>query len=36
MLQMLGKDEVKLAIGRSPDFSDALMRMLYEIKATGK
>lgn len=36
-LQMLGKDEVKLAIGRSPDFSDALMmRMLYEIKATGK
>ena len=36
-LQMIGKDEVKTNIGRSPDYSDALMmRMLYELKASGK
>lgn len=36
-LQLIGKDEVKTSIGRSPDYSDALMmRMIYELKATGK
>ena len=35
-LQLISKDEVKLAIGRSPDFSDALaMRMYYELKPQG-
>ena len=36
-LQLISKDEVKTAIGRSPDFSDALaMRMYYELKPQGK
>tara|TARA_R110001599_G_scaffold88633_4_gene235458 strand:+ start:289 stop:1596 length:1308 start_codon:yes stop_codon:yes gene_type:complete len=36
-LQLISKDEVKSAIGRSPDFSDALaMRMYYELKPQGK
>ena len=36
-LQLIGKEEVKSAIGRSPDFSDALaMRMYYELKPQGK
>ena len=36
-LQLVGKDDVKLAIGRSPDFSDAIMmRMYYELKSTGR
>lgn len=36
-LQLVSKDEVKLAIGRSPDYSDAIMmRMYYELKAAGK
>lgn len=36
-LQLVGKEEVKSAIGRSPDFSDALaMRMYYELKPQGK
>ena len=31
-LQMLGKDDVKIRIGRSPDFSDALaMRFFFEL-----
>ena len=35
-LQIVSKDEVKNAINRSPDFSDALaMRMYYEIKPQG-
>lgn len=35
-LQLVGKEDVKLAIGRSPDFSDALaMRMYYELKPQG-
>ncbi|QDP67581.1 MAG: putative terminase large subunit [Prokaryotic dsDNA virus sp.] len=36
-VQMIGKDDVKTAIGRSPDYSDALMmRLWYEIKSDGK
>ncbi len=36
-LQLISKDEVKAAIGRSPDFADALaMRMYYELKPQGK
>ena len=36
-LQLISKDEVKAAIGRSPDFSDALaMRMYYELRPQGK
>ena len=36
-LQLISKDEVKAAIGRSPDFSDALaMRMYYELKPQGR
>ena len=36
-LQLISKDEVKTAIGRSPDFSDALaMRMFYELKPQGR
>lgn len=36
-LQLVSKDEVKLAIGRSPDYSDAIMmRMYYELKPAGK
>ena len=36
-LQLISKDAVKSAIGRSPDFSDALaMRMYYELKPQGK
>lgn len=36
-LQLIGKDEVKTSIGRSPDYSDALMmRMIYELRSTGK
>ena len=36
-LQLVSKDAVKLAIGRSPDFSDALaMRMYYELKPQGQ
>jgi len=35
-LQLISKDEVKSAIGRSPDFSDALaMRMFFELKPQG-
>jgi phage terminase large subunit len=34
-LQIMSKDEVKSIIGRSPDFSDALMmRMVFELKNT--
>ena len=36
-LQIVGKDEIKNEIGRSPDYADAvMMRMFYEIRATGK
>tara|TARA_Y100001973_G_scaffold106638_1_gene186014 strand:- start:4898 stop:6205 length:1308 start_codon:yes stop_codon:yes gene_type:complete len=36
-LQLISKEQVKVAIGRSPDFSDALaMRMYYELKPQGK
>lgn len=36
-LQLISKDSVKLAIGRSPDYSDAIMmRMFYELKGAGK
>ena len=36
-LQLVGKEEVKNMIGRSPDFSDALaMRMYYELKPQGR
>jgi len=36
-VQMIGKDDVKTAIGRSPDYSDALMmRLWFEIKSDGK
>tara|TARA_R110002020_G_scaffold224736_1_gene434627 strand:+ start:147 stop:1454 length:1308 start_codon:yes stop_codon:yes gene_type:complete len=36
-LQLISKDDVKAAIGRSPDFSDALaMRMYYELKPQGR
>jgi phage terminase large subunit len=32
-LQILGKDEIKESLGRSPDFSDAMMmRMIFELK----
>ena len=32
-LKLIPKDEVKLSIGRSPDYSDAMaMRMYYEIE----
>lgn len=35
-LELISKDEVKAALGRSPDFADALaMRMFYEIKPQG-
>lgn len=34
-MQIIAKDEIKLVIGRSPDFSDALMmRMILEIDST--
>jgi phage terminase large subunit len=36
-LQIIGKDKIKSNIGRSPDFSDALMmRMYFDIKKTTK
>ena len=36
-LQIIGKDKIKSNIGRSPDFSDALMmRMYFDIKQTTK
>jgi phage terminase large subunit len=36
-LQLVSKEEVKTAIGRSPDYSDAIMmRLVYELKAAGK
>ena len=36
-LQLISKEEVKTAIGRSPDYSDALMmRLVYELKGEGK
>jgi hypothetical protein len=28
-LQIIGKDKIKNSIGRSPDFSDALMMRMY-------
>ncbi len=35
-LQLIGKDDVKTALGRSPDYADAIMmRMIYELRATG-
>jgi hypothetical protein len=35
-LKILGKDEVKERLGRSPDFGDALMmRMFFELKPAG-
>jgi len=36
-LQIIGKDEIKDTIGRSPDYADAvMMRMFYEIRGDGK
>ena len=36
-LQLIPKEDVKTALGRSPDYADAIMmRMVYELKATGK
>jgi phage terminase large subunit len=36
-LQLIGKDEIKLNIGRSPDFSDDLMfRMFFELEQKDK
>lgn len=36
-LQLIAKEDVKTALGRSPDYADALMmRMIYELKATGQ
>ena len=36
-LQLIGKDDVKSALGRSPDYADAIMmRMIYELRATGQ
>ena len=35
-LQLVSKEEVKMSLGRSPDYADAIMmRMLYEMRATG-
>ena len=36
-ISLLSKDEIKKRIGRSPDYSDALMmRIYFELKSTGK
>jgi hypothetical protein len=36
-LQILSKEEIKVEIGRSPDYSDAMMmRMIFEFKKPGK
>lgn len=36
-LQVIGKDEIKESIGRSPDFGDAMMmRMLFEVRSPYK
>ena len=36
-LQIVSKDKIKQNIGRSPDFSDALMmRMYFELKVSNK
>ena len=36
-LQLISKEDIKNAIGRSPDFADAIaMRMYYELKPQGK
>jgi len=36
-LQIIAKDDVKTALGRSPDYADAIMmRMIYELRSTGK
>ena len=36
-LQIIAKEDVKTALGRSPDYADAIMmRMIYELRATGQ
>lgn len=36
-LQLVPKEDVKTALGRSPDYADAIMmRMIYELRATGQ
>jgi len=36
-LQIISKEDVKTALGRSPDYADAIMmRMIYELKSTGQ
>jgi hypothetical protein len=36
-ISLLSKDEIKKKIGRSPDYSDALMmRIYFELKSIGK